>query len=55
VIAEVMAAGLQAENAKQRSDQILDNYRKAFSGFSQDDLAILDGVMLAPVVARRRQ
>ena len=34
VIAEVVAAGLQFENAKQRANQVLDNYRKAFSGFS---------------------
>ena len=59
VIAEVVAAGLQFENAKQRTEQILDNYRKAFSSFSADELAILDGVMLEPVGAtsrtRRRQ
>ena len=41
VIAEVVAAGLQFESAKQRSDQILDNYRKAFAGFSEDELAIM--------------
>ncbi len=46
VIAEVVAAGLQSENAKQRANEVLDNYRKAFSGFSEDELAILDGVML---------
>jgi len=54
VMAEVVAAGLQLENAKQRADEILDNYRKAFAGFSEDELAILDGVMLEPVVSRRR-
>jgi hypothetical protein len=53
VIAEVVAAGLQSENAKQRANQVLDNYRKAFSGFPEDELAILDGVMLEPVVAKR--
>lgn len=51
VIAEVVAAGLQFESAKQRSDQILDNYRKAFAGFSEDELAIIDGVILEPVAA----
>jgi hypothetical protein len=51
VIAEVVATGLHAENAKQRSNQVLENYRKAFSSFSEDELAILDGVMLEPVVA----
>jgi hypothetical protein len=54
VIAEAVATGLQSENAKQRADQVLDNYRKAFSGFSEDELAIIDGVMLEPVVATHR-
>ena len=54
VIAEAVAAGLQFETAKQRTGQILDNYRKAFAGFSQDELAVLDGVMLEPVASRRR-
>jgi hypothetical protein len=54
VIAEVIATGLQSENAKQRANQVLENYRKAFSGFSEDELAILDGVMLEPVVATHR-
>ena len=53
VIAEAVAAGLQSENSKQRANQVLDNYRKAFSGLSEDELAILDGVMLEPVVATR--
>jgi hypothetical protein len=53
VIAEVIAAGLQFESAKQRTDQILDNYRKAFSGFSADEQAILDGVMLEPAATHR--
>jgi hypothetical protein len=46
VIAEVVSAGLEIETAKQRRSQILANYRKAFAGFSEDELAILDGVIL---------
>ena len=53
VIAEVVAAGLQIENARQPADQVLDNYRKAFSGFTADELAIRDGVILEPVIAPR--
>ncbi len=55
VIAEVVATGLQFENARQRAGEILENYRQAFSGFSEDELAILDGVMLEPVASRRRR
>jgi hypothetical protein len=53
VISEVVSTGLQLESARQRRSQILDNYRKAFAGFTEDELAILDGVMLEPVAGRR--
>lgn len=54
VISEVVAAGLRLESARHRRNQILENYRTAFTGFSQDELAILDGVILEPVGAGRR-
>ena len=54
VISEVVSAGLQLESARHRRNQILENYRKAFTGFSEDELAILDGVILEPVGAGRR-
>ena len=54
VISEVVAAGLRLEDARNRRNQILDNYRKAFDGFSQDELSILDGVILEPPRASRR-
>jgi hypothetical protein len=53
VISEVVSAGLQLESARHRRSQILDNYRKAFTGFSEDELALLDGVILEPVRAGR--
>jgi hypothetical protein len=54
VISEVVSAGPQLESARHRRSQILDNYRKAFTGFSEDELAILDGVILEPVRAGQR-
>jgi hypothetical protein len=54
VISEVVAAGLQLESARHRRNKILANYRTAFTGFSEDELAILDGVILEPVGAGRR-
>ena len=54
VISEVVSQGLQIENARHRRNQILENYRRAFTGFSEDELAILDGVILEPVGAGRR-
>ncbi len=52
VISEVVSEGLRLENARSRRDRILADYRKAFSGFSSDELAILDGVILEPVSKR---
>jgi hypothetical protein len=54
VISEVVSAGLRLENARHRRNQILEDYRRAFTGFSEDELAILDGVILEPVGAGRR-
>jgi post-segregation antitoxin (ccd killing protein) len=54
VISEVISEGLRLENARHRRDQILNNYRKAFAGFSTDELAILDGIILEPLAAGRR-
>ena len=54
VISEVVAAGLRLESARHRRNRILENYRTAFTGFSGDELAILDGVILEPVGAGRR-
>ena len=48
VISEVVSAGLQLEDAKRRRNEILDNYKKAFTGFSAEELAILDGVIHQP-------
>jgi hypothetical protein len=49
VISEVVSAGLRLESVRHRRNQILENYRQAFAGFSEDELAILDGVILEPV------
>ena len=42
-----MASGDLPEHALlERREQVFDLYRKAFSGFSDDETAILDGVIL---------
>ncbi len=48
VIAEALNAGLRLQTAAERQDKVLDGYKKAFSGFSEEDMSILDGVMLEP-------
>ncbi len=54
VISEVVAAGLRLESARDRRDQILESYRAAFAGFTEEELAILNGVILEPAGAGRR-
>jgi hypothetical protein len=54
VISEVVAAGLRLESARDRRNQILESYRTAFAGFTEGELAILNGVILEPVGAGRR-
>jgi hypothetical protein len=52
VISEVLSEGLQLHAAAERSEEVLALYRKAFSGFTDDDLSILDGVILEPATRR---
>lgn len=46
VVTEALDAGLRLQMAAKRSDEVLKNYRKAFSGFTEEELAILDGIIL---------
>jgi len=54
VISEALANGLQSYAATQRSEEILSAYKTAFSGFSEEELLLLDGVVLEPPAKRRR-
>jgi hypothetical protein len=33
---------------EERSTKVIEGYKKAFSGFSEEELSILDGVILEP-------
>jgi hypothetical protein len=48
VIAEVLSEGLRVQTATERSEEVLEGYKKAFSGFSDEEISILDGVILEP-------
>lgn len=48
VIAEALSEGLRLQAAAERREEVLAGYKKAFSGFSDEDMAILDGVILEP-------
>jgi hypothetical protein len=49
VISEALAEGLRLHAATERSEQVLNGYKKAFKGFSNEELLLLDGVLLEPV------
>ena len=46
VVSEALTEGLRVHAATERSEQVLNAYKKAFSGFSDEEMAILDGVIL---------
>jgi hypothetical protein len=46
VISEVIAEGLQLHAAAERSEEVLGAYRKAFSGFNDEEMSLLDGIIL---------
>ena len=46
VITEALNEGLRLQMAGQRRDAVLEKYRKAFSGFSDEEMFILDGIIL---------
>ena len=52
VITEALNEGLRLQMAAQRRDEVLENYRRAFSGFSDEEMFILDGIILEPAVRK---
>jgi post-segregation antitoxin (ccd killing protein) len=48
VISEALSEGLRLHDATKRSDEVLNSYRKAFSGFNEVERALLDGIVLEP-------
>jgi hypothetical protein len=53
VISEALSEGLRTHSAVERSEQVLNAYKKAFRGFSDEELLVLDGVVLEPATRRR--
>jgi hypothetical protein len=47
VIAEALSYGLRIHAAAERSDEVLSAYKRAFTGFSDEEMSILDGVFPA--------
>lgn len=53
VIAEALSDGLRMHAATERSDEVLSAYKRAFTGFSDEETLVLDGVLLQPPARRR--
>jgi len=52
VISEAISEGLRVHSALERSEQVFNAYKKAFSGFTDDEMAILEGIILEPASRR---
>jgi hypothetical protein len=48
VISEALSEGLQRHVAAERGEEILKTYKRAFGGFSDEEMQILDGIILEP-------
>ena len=52
VISEALSDGLQMQAAADRSDEVLSAYKSAFTGFSEEEILVLDGVALESAARR---
>jgi hypothetical protein len=52
VISDALTEGLRFNTAADCTKKVLSPYRTAFTGFSEQELAILDGVILEPMPKR---
>lgn len=52
VISEALSDGLRLNLAAERSEAVLSAYQKAFSGFSEEEMSTLNGVILEPIDGR---
>lgn len=55
VISEVLSEGLRLHAARDRRDEVINAYKQAFAGFSEDEISILDGVILEARAGTRRR
>jgi post-segregation antitoxin (ccd killing protein) len=46
VISEALSEGLRLHDATERSEEVLNAFRRAFSGFTEVERALLDGIVL---------
>ena len=52
VISEALSEGLRKHAAADRAEEVLNLYKTAFGGFSDEEMSLLDGIILEPEPAR---
>jgi hypothetical protein len=52
VMSEALTEGLRSQLETSRADEILGAYKKAFAGFSEEELMLLDGIILQPTPSK---
>ena len=52
VISEALSDGLRIRAAAERSEGVLSAYKRAFQGFSDEEMLVLDGILLEPTPKR---
>jgi hypothetical protein len=52
IVAEALEEGLRTHTYAERSEEILKSYQQAFSGFSDEEMMVLDGIILEPLPTR---
>lgn len=52
MISEAISEGLRVHTALERSEQVLNAYKRAFSEFTDEEMAILDGIIMEPAGRR---
>ena len=53
VIADVLADGLRLNASTASSNEVLKSYKAAFAGFSDDEVAVLDGVVWDTAISHK--
>jgi len=54
VVSEALSEGMRRHAAARRGEEVLSAYKKAFSGFTEQEFLLLDGIVLEPTAKRGR-
>ncbi|MDX2180820.1 MAG: hypothetical protein SFV18_14580 [Bryobacteraceae bacterium] len=55
IVAGMISDGLSAQAAAKRGRDVVEAYRRAFDGFTEEERLLLDGIVLDPLPPRKRK